>query len=401
MLQLVDGFGWCQFGNSTLRSNTNFKGLGIGSGFFNGDTVGMGILSGNIITGPYPGNKGIEFVRAEATPPDGLGNTGWFQGYNLPGGASNWICAMHVRPVSVTGRQTFFWLSALEPPNFLGNMCLAVNGSGQLEVIHFTGDIQMNTLGFTNVASVATLPDSTWTHICVRYIAATGPSNGRITIWINGNLDTDRTGLNLNSSTKISQAYLVWQSNAITTKMGIANLVICDDQGTVNNTQIPATTQIRTFNGSSDIDNGNWTPHPSGPNFSCVDVLSGPGSTYIDITNLTNPDELFGIPFFDDGGTVMGLNSSFTMANGPGDIKPLVKIAGNKYVIGPALTANVQANVNALTESSPATGQPWTDREITGAAWGCRANSGVSEKVYQAFWEKVWYSGGGPYTFGG
>lgn len=399
MLRYMDSFGWCQFASSPLRYNTNFKNLHYGSGFFNGDTVSMGTLTGSIVPGPQPNSSAIQFQRAHTLPPDSSGNTGWFQGVDLLGGSKDWFVACWVKPENLAGRQTFFWFSALEPPNFLGNMSLAISPGLKLEVIHQNSNLVMNALGFTNVTSVAKIPDGQWTHVCVRYKAATGPANGRVTIWINGALDTDQSGLNLNSTTQISQAYLVWQQNAAAPKLSISNLIICDPQGSTNNTQISPNTQILTIPPTADVDNGNWTPSIAGPNYTMVDLLSGPGATYITIADLAQPDELFSIAGSTDG-QVLALGSNFTITNGPGNIEALARIAGVRYPMGSPITANSDAVVSTLTENSPATGKAWTDSEINAAAWGCRAFSGSSEQIKQFWLEKLWTTGIGPYTFG-
>lgn len=396
----MEGFGWCQFSNSILRYNTRFKGSLAGAGFFNGMPASSGTLTGSIVPGPSAGSSAIQFSRAHGLPADFYGNTGWYQGVDLAGGARNWIISCWVYPTMIGSRQTFLWLSGVEAPNFLGNCALAVNALGQLEVIHFNGDIVMNSLGTINVASTGTLPDQQWSHVCVRFIAPP-TATGRITIWINGSLDNDQSLLGLISTAQINQCYLVWQNNAAGTSIALSNLIICDDQGVVNNGRIAPQTQIRTISPTSDFDNGGWRRGSGvGSNFSMVDTLSGPGGTYITLPNLSLPDQLFGIDPNTDG-QILGVGSNFAMTNGPGTIEPLVQIGASRYAIGPSLTAITMALVGSLAEGSPASGGAWTDAEINAAAWGARGSGGSGEQVYQMFLEKLWTTGsvGGSYAF--
>ncbi len=390
-LLLLEGFAWSNFINSIYKST-------FGSGFFGGPGGGP-TFTGSIAAGPFPGTFGKVFQVAHGQP-DFVGNTGWNQIYDLGTPRDTLFAAMWIYPSNITSRQTFF---SLATSGDLGNpMTLHINAAGKLEWDAQPGRIRMNQLvGVIHVTSNASIPMDTWTHICVRISTPTATGGCNWALWINGNLDTLASGFTL--TTQMQLASLDWQTPlGSPTSIELSQIVVCDVNGPVNNTQIRATSRIATIFPASDVDNGGWLPHVAGPNFAMVNSTVGPsGSAYVSLPALAFPDELFGLSPLSSADNNLGLAVNIaSLEAGASTFQALMRQAATKYLIGSPITSPAATlTYQQIAENNPATGQPWRDADIAANAWGMRGLTGTGEQVQQWFIEKLVAGGIGSYSY--
>ena len=400
-LRFVDGFAWSNFTNSTYKYTA-------GSGFFGGSGGGP-TLTGSIDPGPFTNTKGITF-KVAAGSADGAGNTGWLQAVDLGSTEDTWIAAMWIMPQNLTSRQSFFAFISHEPPNRLPAMVLHLNAALKLEMnsqnsgAGSVAQPHMNTLVADLVAtSNYTFPQGVWTHICIRcqFLNAT---NGRVQLWVNGSLDTDVSGINIGPTTAVSQAWLVWQNPVSNpAQITMSQIVVCDINGSINNTRVSPSTTITTIFPSSDVANGGWTPASAGSNFSQVDNTNGPSvGSYVTLPSLAFPDELFGIPALSTTDRNIALVANIcSVGTGAPTLQALVQQSATKYLLGAPITSPASAALTfqGIAETNPATGAAWKDPDISADAFGFRGITGTGENVEQFFLEKVWISGIGSYSY--
>lgn len=397
MLRFADGHGYCSF------AKVGFK-YTAGAGFFGSS----GTLTGSIDPGPFASTSGLTWKVAHGGA-DFVGNTGYVLAVDMGATESTWIASMWINPSNITSRQTFFALISNEPPNKLPAMVLHLNAALQLEMNTQNSGVgsvaypRINQLVANNFTSNYTFPQGAWTHICIRCVFLNG-SNGRIQLWVNGSLDTDVQMLNIGPTTAVSQAWFPWQTPlASTTQIEISQVLICDVNGSLNNTQVSPTAQFATIFPNSDVANGGWTPASAGSNFSQVDSATGPGAgAYVTLPALTFPDELFGIPAVSTGGQNLALVANVcSVLSGAATLQALMQQSATKYLLGNVMTVPNPApqTLQGIAETNPATGAAWKDSDISADAFGFRGLTGTGENVEQFFLEKIFTLGLGSYSY--
>ncbi len=367
--------------------------------------TGPDTLTGSITTGPFAGTKALRLQQAAPL---------YYWGIDL-GNRKTWFYSAWIKPIAIGSTVTFFVIQDDEViPNLTTTCVLQIDPNGHIivapgagtNVFVFPSDFDRAITSGNFIKSAATCPFGSWTHVCARFDIPSNASSGHavLTLWINGNLDTQRLNVTLPAPLGGGSNRCVncWTSDG-SNDMHISQLFFQDNTGSLNNTNVSPTRRITTIFPTSDVDNGNWTPLVAGPNYQMVNSAIGPSvSDYVSIASLIGgPDELFGItPLATADSNVAVVVNIASQLSGSATLQALVKQGATRYLIGSPLTVpNPVVVQQGIAEVNPATGSAWKDADISAEAWGFRGLTGTGELVEQFFLEKVWELPIGSYSY--
>lgn len=429
-LRFTESFAYTDFNHVASKYMTPYAPPGFGTPPFHGGSnfwdptkpVGgpgwsSGSRSGSIDVGPYPGTSSLHMG---ATAPI------WYRcAYMGPARENDWIVACWIYPINISGTHSFLLLQQnTDAPNYGTLFGMQVRDDGKI-VLNPQPDNNANefpalfdqpsffphwptpTDGPAFAVSNTTIPINGtsptpgsakgWTHVCLQ--VHFDPAGGFLKLWINGCLDLH--GVNLNLPVGVNLITPVWES-IDGSELCISQFVICDTSGPDNNSNVSPFATIQTPFPVSDVVTG-WSG-----GFALVNGNPGPTPPGINLLTLATPDDLFGIAPVTAAPQVLGVSINFALTAPTQTVAGLVQVLSHiSTQVGPSLgpVLDDQWTRQAITETNPFTGLPWTVADINAAAWGIRGLIGTNENVEQFFLEVLTQTGpaicgGGSYIVG-
>lgn len=382
--------------------------------------TGTGTLTGLIDVGPYPGTSSLHFKQATPLYAQSI--------YAGPNFKSSWIPGLWVYCKNFTTTHTILvWQNSVIAVNYGTVYSLGIRPDGKVVLNLSAGpNVNVDPASFdpqnkggilqlvSNQAVTMNTIDPTpgslrgWSHICCNANLLAGVA-GNARLFINGCNDSFVSGQNYAGANLLT---LMWNNPSGPDEICISQLIVNDNSGTNNNTQVSqyATMQVP-FPNSDAL--AQWSStQPTG--YQAVDGNPGPGTEFISLPSLANPDELFGFPPVSNVPQVVGVAINLSMlANSVQSVAGLYQVSGHSATPTPTIAVPSYGGFpvgvsdawtqQAFSELNPWTGLPWTIADINAAKWGVRGISGINEEIGQSFLEVIGQTGpancGGSYAY--
>lgn len=379
---------------------------------FTGPAWTAGTRTGLIDVGPYPGTFSLHLKQASPI---------WAGSFYLgPTRQASWIVGLWVYPINFSGQHTILvWQNSDDAPNYGSTFSLGITQDGHIQLMqsanpninvapayfdpaHAGGVVVLTSdqVCAINVAPPTAGSLKGWTHISV-VLSLQGAGTGSAKLYVNGCNDAQVSGLTVVAANLLT---LMWLNPSGPDEICLSQYIVCDSTGTHNNSNVSQFATIQTPFPNSDAV-AQWLS-TAGSGYGAVNSNPGPGSNYIYLPSLANPNELFGITPASAVTQVVAVTLNLSLLAATQSVAGLFHVSGKaQYPITPSILPLVAGQITrqAISELNPWTGSTWNIADINSTTWGVRGISGIDEQMAQFFLEVIGQSGpamcGGSYAY--